>query len=445
MKNINILCILIIISNVIIAQNHTKCLTNEIVNKLDKEEPFYLNNRYNINLANKEWILNSNSEKQTINIPIVVHVIHRSTHSTVGFGTNISNNQIADAIRILNEDYSKTNPEFPNPPRSYFKNNAGNPNLKFCLATVDPNGQPTSGVTRTATSKQNFNPSSESNDMKRSQDGGKDGWDPDKYLNIWVCDLAGSASSGLILGYAYLPGLPSWLKWRDGLVIDFQWFGTIDGAAPSSDGRTATHEIGHYLGLNHTFCESQNGGCCDNDDDNVNDTPASYYNNNGEDGPYYGSVNANTNNNTCNDLFYQNIFNSNVIDMDENFMAYSRDTWMFTNDQANVMAATLNNYRLSLKNSNVSIDCSGNSPTSVSLNKIDKIEIFPNPSSGKINIKTENKIQSIDIFNLVGECVYSNYNIDNNIFDISKNPNGVYFLNILTNQKNYTKKIILLK
>ena len=52
---------------------------------------------------------------------------------------------------------------------------------------------------------------------------------------------------------------------------------------PSSDGRTATHETGHYLGLNHTFRESQNGGCCDNDDDNVNDTPASYYNNNGED------------------------------------------------------------------------------------------------------------------------------------------------------------------
>ena len=68
----------------------------------------------------------------------------------------ISDEQIMDGIRILNEDYSKTNPEFPNPPRDLFTTIAGNPNLKFCLATSDPNGNPTTGITRTASSVNNF-------------------------------------------------------------------------------------------------------------------------------------------------------------------------------------------------------------------------------------------------------------------------------------------------
>ena len=124
-----------------------------------------------------------------------------------------------DALRILNEDYSKTNPEFPNPPRNTFTNVAGNPNLEFCLASVDENGDPTTGITRTSTSKTNFDPDSESNDMKQNSTGGKDGWDPSKYLNIWICDLSTTSGGGMVLGYAYLPGLPSWNAWRDGQLI----------------------------------------------------------------------------------------------------------------------------------------------------------------------------------------------------------------------------------
>ena len=91
------------------------------------------------NLLSETRNLNSSSSERgsaTI-IPVVVHVVHRNTHSSVGSGTNISNAQIEDQIRILNEDYSKTNSEFPNPPRSTFKNIAGNANLQFCLASED--------------------------------------------------------------------------------------------------------------------------------------------------------------------------------------------------------------------------------------------------------------------------------------------------------------------
>ena len=135
--------------------------------------------------------------------------------------------------------------------------------------------------------------------MKRTVLGGNDGWTPSKYLNIWICDLVNSQGGGTTLGYAYLPGLPSWTAWKDGLVVDFQHFGTVGNASSSSDGRTPTHEIGHYLGLYHTFCESSGGGCCDNDNtwgSNVYDTPAT-------DDVYYGNVNANTNNNFKKTIF----------------------------------------------------------------------------------------------------------------------------------------------
>ncbi|MBT4738497.1 MAG: hypothetical protein HOO15_04695, partial [Flavobacteriales bacterium] len=313
-------------------------------NEIEKNEE-YLENRKRLIAEDKLWI-NQNStasnKRSTITIPIVVHVIHRTNHANIGSGTNISDARIEDAIRILNEDYSKTNPEFPNPPRNTFLSSSGNPNLEFCLATIDPSGNPTNGITRTSTTQTNWDADDqggwgsdgEANAMKKTSSGGIDSWDYQRYLNIWVCDLTNSQSGGMTLGYAYLPGLPSggWSgdqTWKDGLVVDFQWFGTIQGA--SGDGRTATHEIGHYLGLNHTFCESQSGGCCDNDDNNVDDTPLCYDSNN--DGPYFGPVTSSTNNNTCNDIGQG--FSSDLLDMDENFMAYSQNTWMFSHDQVN--------------------------------------------------------------------------------------------------------------
>ena len=65
-------------------------------------------------------------------------------------------NKLKINYKYLNEDFSKTNSEFPNPPRNSFINYAANPGIKFCLASIDPNGNPTTGITRTATSKTSF-------------------------------------------------------------------------------------------------------------------------------------------------------------------------------------------------------------------------------------------------------------------------------------------------
>ena len=429
-----ILLFFLLVSQILTAQNIKKCNTTFLVNKEIELNKEYLENREKIIKENKLWIdQNNNNKASSMIIPIVVHVIYRSNHANIGSGTNISDARILDAIRILNEDYSKTNPEFPNPPRNTFLSYSGNPNLEFCLATIDPDGNPTNGITRTVSTKTNFDPDNEANDMKRDNTGGKDGWDPSEYLNIWICDLAVSASGGMTLGYAYLPGLPSWQDWKDGLVVDFQWFGTIQGA--SGDSRTATHEIGHYLGLNHTFCESQSGGCCDNDNNNVDDTPAT-------DGVYWGSVNNTTNNNTCNDLSYG--FNSDLLDMDENYMSYSQNTWMFSNSQVNVMNATLFGYRSSLINSNVTSNCSG----IIGLNNLqnNQIKIYPNPTKGRIFIqnliKTTNN--SIIIKNILGKTILTCESRESLVsLDISQLENGVYFIEIYNNNGNRIEKVIL--
>ena len=465
MKNIILLTFFLINSTLIFSQeNYRKCNTNRLVNQELKNNPDYLKARNNA----KELTI-TKSEKSTITIPVVIHIIHRNTpnHTNIGDGTNISNAQIEDQLRILNEDYSKTNPEFLDTlqflPRNTFNDYWGNPDLKFCLATTDPNGNPTTGVTRTATTQINWDadddsndPCHESNGMKKTSCGGKDGWDPYKYLNIWVCDLTNSGS-GMTLGYSYLPGLlqnpfnPS-DDYKDGLVVDYRYFGTVDIAAPSSDGRTPTHEIGHYLGLNHTFSEpnypsyscldnNQNSICCDRDGGNVDDTPAT-------DGIYWGNVTSSTNNNTCNDLNYG--FNSDLLDMDENYMSYAANTWMFSQGQVNVMLITLNasesnGGRSALKNSNVSVNCSGIiSATNNFLSNIN-LNIYPNPSKGNLVINASEKIITISVFNIVGKEVISNAKTNNNQLDLNQLSNGVYFINISTEKGKITKKIILSK
>mgnify|MGYP001165170683 FL=1 len=433
MKN-SIIILLLLLSISIFAQENKKCFTSELIQKELEINEDYQNQIYQVHKDNKKWLSENSRSKETITIPIVVHVIYRQSHSNLGIGTNISNAQIEDQIRILNEDFSKTNNEFPNPPRNTFVNYADNPNIKFCLATTDPDGNATNGITRTMSTKNSFNYNTESNDMKRDNTGGKDGWNPSKYLNIWVCDIASSGNS-IVLGYAYLPGLQSWNAWKDGLVVDFQHFGTIGSASSSSDGRTPTHEIGHYLGLYHTFCEASGGGCCDNDNtwgSNVYDTPAT-------DDVYFGSVNANTNNNTCNDLLYG--FNSDLLDMDENFMAYSNHTWMFTYDQVSEMTGTLNGYRASLKNSNVSVNCTG----TVSNENIDNtFKIYPNPAKDIISIETNFSSYTLKVTDILGNTLLSKSNLSfNNNIDVSTLKNGTYLVELISPGDRRINKIII--
>tara|TARA_B100001758_G_C18416906_1_gene620851 strand:+ start:9637 stop:10992 length:1356 start_codon:yes stop_codon:yes gene_type:complete len=431
-------------------ENYKKCITTRLTNNEILNNPEYSKGRATAIEKNRQWLAKNNKVESTISIPVVIHVIHRQSHSNIGTGTNISNEQIEDALRVLNEDYSKTNPEFPNPPRTTFLDYWGNPDIKFCLATTDPDGNATTGITRTSTIKNSFDAddNNDSEAMKRNSTGGNDTWDSKRYVNIWVCNLSNSLGGGETLGYAYLPSTWPSGHWKDGLVVDYQHFGTID-AASASDGRTPTHEIGHYLGLEHTFAEgswwgpanscgtSSNPICCDNDEGNVDDTPACL-------DIYFGPVNASTNNNSCNDLQYTNVFNIDVLDMDENYMSYSANTWMFSNGQVDVMHATLNTSRIELQNSTISTNCSGIISSSLNINS-ENISIYPNPNKGMLFFKSSINIQNIIITNIIGEIILSTNISSSNQIDISSLKNGVYFISINVGNATINKKIVLSK
>ena len=459
MKKIAILSLLVLTSIVMSGQvNIKKCITTRLVEQELISNPDYAKGKENSITENIAWIKANHSEKTTLNIPVVIHIIHKNTHSNIGIGTNISFAQIEDALKILNEDYSKTNPEYPNPPRNTFLNYWGNPDIKFCLATSDPSGNPTNGIIRTSTTIADWDAddSFEANAMKRTVNGGMDAWDPSKYLNIWVCNLSNSSGGGITLGYAYLPGLQSWNAWKDGLVIDFQYFGTTGGASSSSDGRTATHEIGHYLGLRHTFCETGNS-CCDNEN-NVSDTPPTDAgltiwlnpptNTSCQmcNGIWFGPSTPNVNSteyNTCNDQLLG--FSSDSPDMHENYMSYSSPTWMFSTDQVDVMVATLNGYRSSLKNSTVSMNCDGSVGTGLNNYQLENLNIYPNPTLGKLNIVSADKINTLSITNIIGKELLFAKDFLANTIDLSSYESGVYFINISTDKGAHIEKIILTK
>jgi hypothetical protein len=174
--------------------------------------------------------------RKVLTIPTVVHVLHRTD------AENISDAQVKSQIKVLNQDFNLTNTDKGKVPAP-FKGLVGNPKIGFRLARKDPRGKPTTGITRTATTVAEFGADDA---MKKKATGGKAPWDPARYLNIWVCSLG----QGL-LGYAQFPGGP---PKTDGVVILNTAFGNQGSvAAPFNKGRTATHEVGHYLNLRHIW------------------------------------------------------------------------------------------------------------------------------------------------------------------------------------------------
>jgi hypothetical protein len=254
-------------------------------------------------------------------IPVVVHVVYKTS------AQNISDAQIQSQIDVLTEDFRHKNTDLSTVPAA-FAPFAADTRVEFKLATIDHAGNPTTGITRTATATTAF---SDDDSVKSSATGGADAWPSDKYLNIWVCQLAGS-----LLGYAQFPGGPAA---TDGVVIRNTAFGTTGtAAAPFNLGRTATHEVGHWLNLRHIWGDDGTG--CSGDDF-VADTP-------NQGGPNYGTP-------TFPHVSCGNAPNG---DMFMNFMDYVDDAAMvmFTAGQVTRMQASLDGLRSSI---GTAIPCDG--------------------------------------------------------------------------------------
>ena len=286
--------------------------------------PEYKVAKQKVNKETMRWLKKhpDYSLKSIITIPVVVHIVWNTN------AENISDAQILSQMDVLNDDFRRTNADASNTP-SVWQNIAADCEIDFCLATIAPNGSSTTGITRTQTSQSSF--SIGSDNVKSSSTGGVDPWPQDDYLNIWVCDLGGG-----LLGYATPPS--NWTNPNDGVVIGYRYFGTTGVVqAPYNKGRTATHEVGHWLNLDHIWGDNNCGN------DNCNDTPVQQSSN--YSCPNFPSTSNCTGNGSNGDMFM-------------NYMDYTNDACMnlFTADQKSRMISAINQYRSNLLNHNL---CNG--------------------------------------------------------------------------------------
>lgn len=245
-------------------------------------------------------------------IPVVVHVVYNRASE------NISRAQITSQIKVLNRDFRATNSDRSKTPQVW-KGLVTDSRIRFALATKDPLGKPTTGITRTKTSRTSFGTG---DTVKFASSGGVNAWPSKKYLNIWVCTLSGG-----LLGYAQFPGGPAK---TDGVVILNTAFGTRGTArAPFNLGRTATHEIGHWLNLRHIWGDTED---CSGTDF-VSDTPNAA-------GPNYGKP----------AFPHVSCSNGPNGDMFMNYMDYVDDAamFMFTTQQVVRVQTTLDGPRRSI-------------------------------------------------------------------------------------------------
>ena len=266
-------------------------------------------------------------------IPVVFHVLYDPADSTAEY---IHDSLIISQLKVMNEDFGRYNADASNT-LSVFDTIAVNTGIQFCLATQDPQGNPTTGITRKA-STTSFFLAPFNNNVKADASGGTDPWDTDKYLNIWVCDMSFNGNP-LVLGYAQFPGDdPA----TDGVVLQYEYVGRTNYSQtyPNNLGRTAVHEVGHWCGMRHIWGD---GNCTM--DDGIWDTP---------DADDQSQFDCQTLNNSCTDTDNPFWGNSNPVDMVQNYMDYSSDSCMnlYTRGQAARMWHRIVEERFGLFSSN---------------------------------------------------------------------------------------------
>ncbi|MEM6317821.1 MAG: M43 family zinc metalloprotease [Bacteroidota bacterium] len=328
----------------------------------------------------------STQSRQSIQIPVVVHVVYPTE------AENVSDEQIHSQMAALNRDFNRQNSNFDRV-HPDFSERIARVGFSFCLATTDPFGQPTSGITRTKTADNSIFVRSEGN-IYYTERGGKDAWNTNQYLNIWVTRLAPN-----VAGFASKPFENS--PEEDGVVLSVDYFGQIGTALPDFNlGRVGTHEVGHYFNLFHPW-----GSDCSHDDF-VADTPT-------QTDAYNG----------CPDI---DGASCNSRDIMANFMNNSADAClaMFTRGQARRMRAALLFARKDLLNGNV---CAAN-PPSISASDI---RIHPNPASFYFYIETGNFDLSqipFRVYNSQGAKVEEGVVVPNSRLYFPTYRNGVYFV-----------------
>jgi hypothetical protein len=345
-----------------------------------------------------------------ITIPVVVHILYHNS------AENLSDAQVQSQIDVLNTDYQKKNADTAGIP-AYYRGLAANCGFRFGLAMADTNGQTTTGIIRKYTSISSFT----INDaIKSSAMGGDDGWDRDRYLNIWVGNLTGG-----ILGYSSIVG---GAKATDGVVVLFTAFGTNGTAeAPFDKGRTATHEVGHWLNMIHTWGDDS----CGNDE--VTDTPP-------QQGPTYGDPSGIIL--SCGNTKYGNLY------MD--YMDFTDDAGMhlFTYGQRDRMRTLFapGGFRYALLSSNVPVAADSAAGTTVTNEAGAGMTIYPNPAVSLVTVQLTNPDclgGVLVLYNQLGQRVMTMRVTALTVqLDLSTLTKGIYFVRVSDGKNGETGKLV---
>jgi hypothetical protein len=421
MKKIILFSLVILIAAFVSnAQDTIRCGADEHLAKMLAADPTLQQRMDSIEYETQLWIANHPhyEMKYRITIPVVVHVVWYSGDPT----ENISDAQVQSQIDVLNEDYNRRNADSVNTP-SYFKQYASSVPFDFCLASRDPAGNWTNGITRVETNIQCIG----ADTIKMPAFGGDTAWDPNSYLNIWV----GCIGEGY-LGIGQYP--TGNLDYSDGVVVTTRAFGR--GVYPDTLlshynlGRTTTHEVGHWLNDMHPW--GMGGGSCCTCSDNCYDTP--YQN-----GPTFGCPSGQQV--SCN--------NGPNGDMYEVYMDYTDDACMnmFATCQTARMMAALNGVRQQFLNSN---GCLMNGVSDMP--NLKSLNIMPNPATDNLTLdinlmKTDNIKYSL--INVLGSVVYTNSVGTSSggkfYINTSHIPAGIYSLQLQLTKQTINQKVVIIR
>lgn len=434
MKNIFVLLV-ISFSFSAIAQDFHRCYTHEALMQEEAEHPGYLTQVNEI--FERAKLVSSYDRAEVYTIPVVVHVVFNTPEE------NLADSVIFNQIESLNADFRRLNEDAENL-RDTFNTIVGDSFIEFKLAEFDPDGNPTTGITRTFTEEETFFSfdMAPAEGVKSSAEGGIDPWDQERYLNIWVCDMS-VFGSVFLLGYATPPdGLPHWpddatAGLGDGVVMQYEAFGSNNpnpliagGEEIDVRGRTTTHEVGHYLGLRHIWGD---GDCAEQD--GVDDTP------NAED---QSNQDCDADKNTCVDDIADL---GDLPDMIENYMDYSAETCQnsFTLGQIDIMRGVLEIERFDLVNENPALSIYENGMLAEPA-----IVLYPNPSNGAVQISfanqnvPQNESLLIEVLSETGQVVQqiwvSTQNATVEITDLAK---GFYLVRLANVEGTKTEKLII--
>jgi len=419
MRKILLAFVAIIFSFIANSQNADRCGSNAAIKQQMIADPVYAK-KVEALLKNKGHYSRSDKRGKppssaAITIPVVVHVVYNTA------AQNISDAQVQSQIDVLNADFTASNSDYNNYDAGY-GSVKGDLDINFCLVQV--------------IHKQTKTKSFGANDnMKYSTKGGSDAVDPMHVLNIWVCDLGKK-----LLGYAYYPGIS---PEKFGVVCHVNAFGKGSSYNLFTDydlGRTTTHEVGHCFGLVHIWGDSNCGS------DDVDDTPLHNAANFGCPGEGHLS--------TC---------TGTPLEMWMNYMDYTDDRCMyfFSDGQASranffidtdpQLNSIINSACTNARGSNNDITITSNNTFNSARTIAGNISLYPTITSGELTISVNNPAEgkvSVNVYNQSGALMMKQQIFISNgkrydQIDVSKLPNGIYFVEFTQTTNKQTTKFIV--